>query len=188
MSLIMKRIFIAVKVEPAETLLKMISSFRSVLSGDSIKWTNPDNIHITLAFLGDTEDLLINTITRMLKEKCERSGKFELIIKGSGVFKSFKDPRVIWTGIEPSEELVNLNGLIKSCLTDIGIKIEDRPFKPHLTLGRIKYLKPETSLQQLIDRYKDTELQKVSVNEVVLYESILLHTGPVYKQISKFIL
>lgn len=183
----MKRIFIAVKVDAGNALLKMISSFEYGLSKERIKWINPDNIHITLAFLGDTEEEKINIISSMLKEKCEGSGKFELIIKGSGVFKSMNDPRIIWAGIESSEKLTQLNDFIKSGLKDAGIKIEDRPFNPHLTLGRIKHLNPGSDLKELIEKYRDAEIQKVPVNEVTLYESILLQSGPVYKPIGKFI-
>lgn len=182
----MKRIFIAVKVEVSETLLKMISSLKSGLGSESIKWTNPDNIHITLAFLGDTEEEKIKIISAMLKAKCEGFGTFELILRGSGVFKNMSDPRVIWTGIEPSEKLMQLNDYIKNGLEDAGTKIEDRPFKPHLTLGRIKFLKTGNALKELIEKYRDTEIQKVPVNEVILYESILLQSGPVYKPLSKF--
>lgn len=184
----MKRIFIAIKVEPEETLMKMISSCKSALIRDSIKWINPGNIHITLVFLGDTDDTLISNIITMLMEKCENSGGFELIIKGTGVFKNMNDPRIIWTGIEPSDELITLNGLIMNGLTEIGIKTERRPFNPHLTLGRIKHLKPGNNLKELIERYKDVEFQKVSVNEVILFESILHNTGPEYIPVRKFVL
>jgi 2'-5' RNA ligase len=182
----MKRIFIALKVEAGESFLRIISSLKSELSNESIKWTNPDNIHITLAFLGDTEDEKIKIIRAMLKVICEGFGKFELIIKGSGVFKSLIDPRVIWTGIEPSEKLMQLNDLIMNGLKDAGTKIEDRPFKPHLTLGRIKYLKDNSLLKTFMEKYQNADIQKIQVKEVILYESTLLQAGPVYEPISKF--
>jgi RNA 2',3'-cyclic 3'-phosphodiesterase len=182
----MKRIFIAVKVEAGETLLRMISSLKTGLINESIKWTKPENIHITLAFLGDTEEEMIKIISEMLKEKCERSGKFELIIKGSGVFTKNSEPRVIWIGIEQSEKFSQLNGLIKSGLGEAGIGIEDRPFNPHLTLGRIKNIKDKEVLKSLLNGFQNKEIQKVAVNEVILYESILLPAGPVYKPIGKF--
>jgi 2'-5' RNA ligase len=184
--LFMKRIFIAIKVDPGETLMKMISAFKSGLSGENIKWTSTDNIHITLVFLGDTEEKQIRIISNILKERCEGSMKFELMIRGTGVFKSINDPRVIWAGIEPSERFTQLYELIKSGLKTAGILPEERPFKPHLTLGRIKHAKQITDLKKLFEIYGDVEIQKVVVNEVILYESILLQTGPVYKPISKF--
>jgi 2'-5' RNA ligase len=182
----MKRIFIALKVEAEESLLKMISSFKSGLTNESIKWTNPDKIHITLAFLGDTEEEKIRIISTMLKEKCEGFGKFELIIRGSGVFKNLNDPHAIWTGIDPSDKLVKLNDLIMNGLRSADVKMEGRPFKPHLTLGRIKYLKDKTVLKTLMDEFQNLEIQKVPVNEVILYESTLLQSGPVYKPLGKY--
>ena len=74
----MKRIFIAVKVNPEETFLKMINSFKTALFTENIKWINPENIHITLAFLGDTEEKLIKDINSMLDKVCRNLGNFEL--------------------------------------------------------------------------------------------------------------
>jgi 2'-5' RNA ligase len=181
----MKRIFIAIKVEAGETLCKVVSSLKSGLINEGIKWTRLDNIHLTLAFLGDTEDNMIEMISSKMKEKCEGSGKFELIIRGTGVFKNLSDPRVIWTGIEPSEKLTLLNNSIIHGLDESGIKIENRPFKPHLTLGRIKYLNNKVALKKLMDKYRDTKIQEVLVSEVVIYESILRQTGSVYNPITK---
>ena len=59
-----------------------------------------DNIHITLAFLGDTEESVVKDLTMMLQEKCKGLTQFELILKGTGVFRNFFDPRIIWIGME----------------------------------------------------------------------------------------
>jgi RNA 2',3'-cyclic 3'-phosphodiesterase len=182
----MKRIFIALKIEPGATLLKMLSFLKSGLSKESIKWTNPDNIHITLAFLGDTEEKMIKEISSMLKDKCEGTGRFELVLKGTGVFRSMNDPRIIWAGIEPSEELITINYLIVAGLKDLTIKLENRPFNPHLTIGRIRHLNDKEAFKSLIDQFHNTEIQVVPVNEVILYESILLQSGPIYKPITRF--
>jgi RNA 2',3'-cyclic 3'-phosphodiesterase len=181
----MKRIFIAVKVEPGETLSGLISTFKAGLSKDSIKWTNPGNIHITLAFLGDTDDKMIEPISSMLHGQCKKATKFELVLKGSGVFRNMNDPRIIWTGIEPSEKLNYLNKVIVAGLKELNIKLEDRPFNPHLTLGRIKHLNDKETLTSLIGQYHNKVIQIVKVDEIILYESILLQTGPVYKPLEK---
>ena len=184
----MKRIFIAIKIEGGETLLTMISLLKSQLSSEKIGWTNPENIHVTLSFLGDTEENLIKDINSMLKKNCEGSGRFELVIKGTGVFRNVNDPRIIWIGIEPSEKLLSLSHVVMKGLTDLGIKIEDRPFKPHLTIGRIKRLNDKETLKALIEKYQNSAIQKSVIKEVILYESILLQTGPVYIPLAKFTL
>src|SRR3970282_1171741 len=100
----------------------------------------PGNIHITLAFLGNTQEIIIPLIENMLKEKCSGFGSFAVVLRGLGVFKSLRDPRIIWTGIEQSEKLKELNVIVVKELKNIGIVVEDRPFSPHLTLGRIKHI------------------------------------------------
>lgn len=182
----MKRIFIALKVEAGPALLDMISSLKSGLQTDNIKWTSVDNIHITLAFLGDTHESLIRALITMLSEKCGGYGKYSLTLKGCGLFRSFNDPRIIWTGIEPSERLIKLNESIMDGLKRLNIKMEDRPYNPHLTLGRIKHLNDKDLMKSLIEQFQNTEIQKVPVSEVILYESILLQSGPIYKPLAKF--
>jgi RNA 2',3'-cyclic 3'-phosphodiesterase len=180
----MKRLFIAIKVDAGEPLLKMISSFKSGLYNDIIKWTDPGNIHITLAFLGDTEEKMIKPICSILKDNCERSGKFELVIKGAGLFRNPDDPRIIWTCINTSEKLLHINDLIKKGLNGLGIKTEERPFKPHLTIGRIKHINDKEILKALVEKFQNAEIQIVPVTEIVIYQSILLPSGPVYKPLA----
>ena len=182
----MRRIFIALKVEPSDKLLSIISSLKKVLCKDSIKWTNPANIHVTLAFLGDTEENMINNVRLMLKEKCEGTGKFELVLKGTGLFRNLSDPRIIWTGLVPSEKLVQLNEIVMNGLKEVNIKLEERPYNPHLTIGRIKHINNKEVLKSLIEKFQNSEIQVVPVDEILLYESILLQSGPVYKPIASF--
>jgi 2'-5' RNA ligase len=95
-------------------------------------------------------------------------------------------PIIIWTGIETSEKLNHLNDIIVNGLKTIDVKPDDRPFNPHLTLGRIKHLNNKAALKTLIDRFKNIEFQIIPVTEVILYESILSQSGPLYKTVSFF--
>jgi RNA 2',3'-cyclic 3'-phosphodiesterase len=182
----MKRVFIAVKIDAGAGLLDMISDLRETLRDEKIKWTETENFHITIAFLGETEEDKVKAVSNMLKEVSEGSGAFEMLIKGAGVFKNFNDPRVLWTTIEPSGKL---NGLFESVmpgLRRIGINQEERAFRPHLTLGRIKSINDKERFKALIEKYMNIELQKQQVNEVILYESVLFQSGPVYKPLAKY--
>lgn len=182
----MKRIFIALKVNPGETLLRIHSSLKALPGGARINWTDPSNIHLTLSFLGDTEDELIKAVSIMLKQRCTGFGQFSFILKGSGVFKNYRDPRVIWIGVENNERLLKLNSDINLGLKDAGFTPEDRPFRPHITLGRIKSIRNTDTLRSSLGRYQDTFIQEVPVKEVILFESILKPTGPVYKITGEF--
>jgi RNA 2',3'-cyclic 3'-phosphodiesterase len=182
----MKRIFIAIKTEPDETFLRIHSSLKSVLGAERITWTDQRNIHLTLAFLGETENELIKVVSDMLKQKCTGFGDFSFSLIGTGIFKNYHDPRVIWIGIEHCEKLVNLNNEINIGLKDAGFMLEVRPFRPHITLGRIKSIKDPEVLRSALEKYKDAFIQEIQVKEVILYESILKPTGPVYKPEGKF--
>jgi 2'-5' RNA ligase len=182
----MKRIFIAVKVEPGAELIRMISTVKALLGAEYIKWVDPANIHITLAFLGDTEEKRIKNLSNMLKESCRGFREFDFLLAGTGVYKNYRDPRVIWVGIKSQEMLSGLYDKIAEGLIDTGFAIEVRQFRPHLTLGRVKSIKDTENLKKVLEKYRDTEFQKVDVKEVFLYESILLQTGPIYKSLGKY--
>ena len=182
----MKRAFIAVKVEPGGELLRMISSFKALLGAENIKWVDPANIHITLAFLGDTEEKRIKNLGKMLKESCSGFREFDFLLAGTGVFKNYWDPRVIWVGIKSQEKLSRLYDKIVNGLNETGFGIEERQFRPHLTLGRVKSVKDTENLKTVLEKYSDTEFQKVEVKEVILFESILLQTGPIYKSLGRY--
>lgn len=174
------------KVEPGDELLRMISSVKALLGAENIKWVDPVNIHITLAFLGDTEEKRIKTLANMLKESCSGFQGFDFLLAGTGVFKNYRDPRVIWVGIKSQEKLSQLYDKIVKGLNKAGFGIEERQFRPHLTLGRIKSVKDTENLKKVLEKYRDIEFQKVEVKEVILFESILMQTGPIYKPLAKY--
>jgi RNA 2',3'-cyclic 3'-phosphodiesterase len=181
----MKRLFIAVKVNPEDELLRIISSLKAALGAENIKWVDPVNIHLTLSFLGDTEEKHIRDINSMLTDKCSGFGEFDFNLTGTGVFKNFRDPRVLWAGIQSSGKLLMLNNIIAAGLKENGFEIEGRQFKPHLTLGRVKSVRDTENLKTVLERDKDNQFQIVHVSEVILFESILTQTGPIYKPLGK---
>jgi RNA 2',3'-cyclic 3'-phosphodiesterase len=151
-----------------------------------VRWVDIHKMHITLAFLGDTSEEMIREISVMLRELCSNFGKFVFTLSSLGVFKSLNDPKVIWVGIEDSEKLTDLFKLIKTGLDKLEVPTEEREFKPHLTLGRIKWIKDKRPLQDLLKKYSDYKFQGVNVTEVIFYESILQQTGPLYIPIKVF--
>ena len=184
----MKRTFIAVRIDPGENLKDAVSSLRFGLRNENIKWVDISNMHVTLAFIGDTDDPLIKHIGSMLKDAFAGFGNIDFNITGFGVFRNFNNPRIIFTGIENPERLAGANEIVKKRLEGLNVKLEDIQFKPHLTIGRIKDLRDKNNLQNLIQKYDGIKLQDVTVSEITYYESILLPTGPLYKPISKVML
>ena len=109
-----------------------------------------------------------------------------LDIRNTGIFGSSYKPRVIWFGIEKNEQLTGLASEVLNAMDKIGFKRDRQNFVPHLTVGRIKYIDLKISFQQVIDKYKVTEIQKQEVTGFYLYESILRPQGPEYKVIKRF--
>jgi 2'-5' RNA ligase len=179
----MKRTFVAVKTDAGEELKDAISSLRKGLKNENIKWVDINNMHVTLAFIGDTDETMINKIVPALKNDFDGFGRIEFRYTGFGVYRSFNDPRIIWAGIDNPGCLTKAHETVKKTLELLDIKLEERQFNPHLTIGRIKDLRDKINLQNLIQKYSGIELQTVTISEIVYYESVLLPTGPLYKPI-----
>jgi 2'-5' RNA ligase len=182
----MKRIFAAVKVHPNEVLLDIYDFLKSVCKYDRITWVNPDNMHITLKFFGETEEEQIPAIIERLKEITEDHWAFDFNLIGVGVFGSRYKPRVVWIGIEKNMDFIKLGQHILDEMEPLGFVKDRQNFVPHLTLGRIKYVDDKNRFFELIKSYREVPVSTEKVKEIILYESLLSRSGPTYKIIDKF--
>jgi 2'-5' RNA ligase len=181
----MKRTFIAFQIQAGDKILECAGRLKEILQEESIKWVDPDRLHATLAFLGDTKEDLIPAIGGILEKYVPAYPSPGVQIRGMGVFRSMKDPRVIWLGMAPMPSLAELKEKMDRELGPMGFQAGDRPFRPHLTLGRIKRLKNRDLLSGLLQEYRDHLFQEGSISELVFYESILRPEGPVYHPLLK---
>jgi 2'-5' RNA ligase len=181
----MKRLFIAIKIKPDQHFLDVYQTLRNDLSHEKIKWVPEENLHLTLRFLGETNENKIDRITKAITEASIKR-QFEFSVKDTGIFGSSYRPKVIWFGITPKEDLQKLAGLINQSLSRIGYTNDRQNFVPHLTAGRIKELSDKTLFQNIISKYKTQFLQKVNVNEIILFESVLLKQGATYRTLETF--
>jgi RNA 2',3'-cyclic 3'-phosphodiesterase len=183
----MKRLFIAVPVTPEPELLEAIRVLKSELASEQINWVKPENLHFTLQFLGNTYE---NQISEIINGIHKVSLKFKTgrgLLKGMGYFSQQGNPRVIFTKLEGLPEMATMAKEIFKITEPLGFIPDHRIFKPHLTLGRIKYLKNTPKFFKQMESFKDKSFQKFTANQIILFESILLPQGPVYKPIEKFI-
>ena len=179
----MKRLFTAIKIHPSARYISLFNEISFSLRHERIKWVEPENMHLTLKFFGETNEEKIPAITNALKNGVAQSKPFTLKIMNTGIFGSRYDPKVIWFGIEKQAELDNL---AKNIFTELGKSVwqQDRQnFVPHLTIGRIKELKDKPLFQQIISKYNAVEIQEENVTEIILYESILRREGPLYVEV-----
>ena len=184
----MKRTFIATRIEPSTELLNAYTKLRNELENEKIKWVDPEIFHLTLFFIGDTEEESIAEIGNELSNLVDQLEKTTIRLQGLGVFKNIHKPRVLWAGIEDFEGLRRIKTLLDKTLLQLGFVPDNREFKPHLTLARIKWLDDKNKLNELLDIYRGQFFQVASISEIVYYESILKPSGPVYKPIERFVL
>jgi RNA 2',3'-cyclic 3'-phosphodiesterase len=182
----MKRLFVAIKINPDKEFLNQVHSLETSLQHERIKWVEDHNIHITLKFFGETEEKQIPGIISVLKNVSAVSKSFSYSLKNLGIFGSSYEPRVIWIGLEPYQELVDLMKKIQSEMIPLGFEPDRQNLVPHLTLGRIKYLKDKPLFQRTIDRYKSVASSEMKAESFILFESILKKEGPVYVALDTF--
>jgi 2'-5' RNA ligase len=184
----MKRTFIAIDIEPAHKMKEDYKMIRYRLRTEKINWVLDHQLHITLNFLGDTDEQIIPQIQQNLQGIASREKIFNIKLRSLGVFKSLRDPRVIWIGCDKCTELESMKKEIDRCLALFGFESESREFSPHLTLGRIKGMHQQNQLSQLIALYKDVVIQEQTIDKIILYESKLSAAGPEYIKIQDFYL
>jgi 2'-5' RNA ligase len=172
------RLFVAVEISN-ENILKSIKMFQTELNIDA-KAVELQNIHFTLLFLGEVSDTVLIEIQKALNSI--EFTTFTIRLVGTGVFPKFSNPRVVWVGTDPdgAENLKNLSGDVEKVLLPLGFK-SDKPFKPHLTVFRIKNRIGDIS-KDLI-KYQGFEFGSQLVSEIKLKKSILTNTGPVYSDL-----
>ncbi len=182
----MKRLFAAIKINPDMEFLNQIHSLEKSLQYERIKWVEGHNIHITLKFFGETEEKKIPGITVALRNVASVSKAFPFFLKNLGIFGSSYDPRVVWVGIEPYQELVSLMKRIHKELNPLGFESDRQNLVPHLTLGRIKNLQDKPLFQRNIERFKSIYSAEMRAESFILFESILTKDGPIYLALETF--
>jgi len=182
----MIRIFAAIKIHPDEALMNIYMGLKNACKYDRINWVDPENIHITLKFFGETEESRIPEINQRLFEIASEYQPFELKLEGAGVFGSFYKPRVLWVGIKENEMLHKLGQEVLDKMDAIGFKKDRQNFIPHLTLGRIKYTDNKQRFFDLVGKYEDEHIKSELVDQFYLLESKLSSSGPEYTVLDTF--
>ncbi|HEY5621873.1 MAG TPA: RNA 2',3'-cyclic phosphodiesterase [Pontiella sp.] len=145
-----------------------------------VRWVHPGNIHLTLAFIGDVPTDKTDMLKPLLDTGLSGVQPFSLKAYGTGYFGRPGRPRVIWAGIPDAPKLMDLQAKTIRALLNAGIEFDNKPFHPHLTLGRVKALNHTESLLAKIEKYKDAELGQTAVNAVNLIKSRLTPQGAEY--------
>ena len=181
----MVRAFISVDLEDP-LIVSRLARIRDMIAstGRGIKPVGNENLHITIRFLGEIDETLIDEVYDVMRRLEFKS--FNARIKGLGGFPTNLRPRVVWAGVEEgSEELRYIRDYIERGLRRLGFKPEKEKFVPHITLARVKASGVYSRLSKIIMEYEDYEFGVIKVSAVYLKKSILTPKGPVYIVLKK---
>jgi 2'-5' RNA ligase len=184
----MLRTFIAIEL-PGDLQIEIsqiIGRLQNKAGKSGVRWVSAENIHLTLKFLGDVSSSAITDIQELLKLEAAHHHPFTATIGGVGAFPNQKRPRIIWLGVNSPPELASLQHGIESALAKLGYLLDERPFSPHLTLGRVRENASTTELAALASALKDIQigiLGKVTVDNIHLFKSDLQPGGSVYTRL-----
>ena len=181
------RTFVAVEIN--EEIRKGLSDLitRLKMTGADVKWVAPENIHITLKFLGYVEDTQVAAVSALIRDAIASINSFTVDIKHLGAFPNTQRPRVIFVVVhEKGNNLATIYSRLDDSFTKLGIEREGREFAPHLTVGRVKSLKNLKALTDVMDSLKESSFGQQMVEGIVLMQSDLKPTGPVYKKLEEF--
>lgn len=147
-----------------------------------VKWVKPEQMHLTLVFMGEVSPSFIQNAAVILKTALNNCPRFKCQLQGLSAFPSISKARVLWTGIENGRvKIMELQQVVVNNLKPLGYVPEKRPFNPHLTIGRLRDFAP-------VDFVRDVSFVSSvwEVNQVVLYQSKLYPEGPIYKPLVHF--
>jgi 2'-5' RNA ligase len=145
-----------------------------------VKWVEPKNIHLTLKFLGETDERLVVDISNAIKKVAGNFDPISGFVNNVGAFPNPNRPRVVWAGMDSHPpELEQMALEIDNQITKIGFEKESRKFKSHLTLGRVKDSRQLGGLPSAIKGFQMTP-EKIVYDRIILYKSTLTPTGPIY--------
>lgn len=183
------RTFIAVELEPAQrqALRDIQETLKQERASRYVRWVAPESIHLTCKFLGAVDAQRMGELQTALVDACSGIPPFKLKIKGVGAFPNVRRPRVVWAGLEGDTAVATqLAERIQDACAKLGFPREERPFSPHLTLGRIKREVSSADQQfvgEMVSQAQVGELGEISARQVSIMKSDLKPSGAIYTQL-----
>lgn len=180
------RAFIAADIEPSERLTAMIRELAQ--SRADLKTVRPHQLHVTLKFLGDTDEELVDKIHASMAASVSGLEPFTIKLVGLGAFPSLSNIRVVWVGIEDGKPLGRIAEGLDLSLKDLGFERDKKGFVPHLTLARTRSPRNMANVQELVRVNAATDCGEYPVSRIVLKKSVLGPQGPTYSVVREQVL
>lgn len=181
------RIFVAVTLAPA--LRESVAGVRAVLgdAGGRLRWVAPQNLHLTLRFLGEITETQVARVTEATREAVASAGPFSITLAGVDAFPSPRSPRVVWVGVtQGADRLAALTGSLEAALRRRKFPAEPRSFHPHLTVARARSEGRPPDLSAILAGPADSFVAGTQmVDALAVMESTLRPAGPIYQEVAR---
>lgn len=197
------RMFVAIKIP--DFIKQKISSLKTEFNIiDGIKWVSSQNLHLTLKFIGEIKEELLEPVLQTINSCIKDIKPFPVSFNGTGAFPNPKYPKILWVGMKDGkEQVIKLMISLNKELTQLGIEFESREPSPHLTIGRVKHLGKKappahsgmigvsahpgrTGVSPVQIIYPQFESESFLVDSIYLIKSELTPTGPIYSDLKQF--
>jgi len=178
------RTFIAIEL-PQEVKDKL-AELQALLkkAGADVKWIEPENIHLTLKFLGEIDENKSVKVTEAIEDIAKKSKQLRMSLASLGAFPRIEFPRIIWVGIDKGDkEITELAKVLEERIEKLGIPREERRFSSHITIGRVRNPLNKDKLAKVLkelDNYFSGKNIEFDVTKITLFKSTLGPGGPVY--------
>jgi len=182
------RAFIAIELpsQLQDALEKQTARLRQSLGDDLVRWISTQNMHLTLKFMGNIAASHLEFIKQLITQSADSHSQFDLQISGIGSFPNSKRARILWAGIHAPAGLASLQKSLEAGTARLGYENEERPFSPHLTLGRVRQNIDPAGLQKIrtiLDTIQLGHIGSARVDSIHLYKSELQTSGSVYTKL-----
>jgi 2'-5' RNA ligase len=170
--------FIAVEIPASPPLDAFAAELRA--ASPSLKVVRTDQLHLTVKFLGDTEEGLVPEIVTAMQEAAVGVRPFEIRIRGTGAFPSLARMNVIWVGVEGAEPIARIADALEASLEALGFPREGRPWKAHVTLARVKGHRDLDRVRRVLEAHVNDAFGVHTVDSIHLKKSLLTPDGARY--------
>jgi RNA 2',3'-cyclic 3'-phosphodiesterase len=176
------RVFVALDIseEVRAGIREYLSKLQKITQ--SPRWVRPEGMHLTLKFIGWAQPELVDRIKSEL-HKIRSHEPVKLHFRGIGYFPNDRRPRVLWVGIDASENLTAIAEEIEKRMAKLGVEPESRKFTPHLTLARFESPKGLDALHREIERLKPADFGREETDTFFLFQSVLKRSGAEYTKL-----
>ena len=180
------RTFIAVGLDKAVRNRTIVLQETLMKAGTEVKWVEPENLHVSLLFLGEVGDREVVDVCRVVEEVAKEHPSFLMSVETAGCFPNPRRPRVLWVGVgEGTQPLCAIHDALETPLLELGYRREERKYSPHITLGRVKSDRPTEKLASALAQHAGWKGGEIQVRELLVMGSKLTPQGPEYTVLSR---